>query len=106
APVWLSAPGTTSVPGRIERVSAPAPDGTQISGWLALPPSGAPHPLLLWIHGGPLSAWNSWSWRWNPWLMVAKGYAVLLPDPAFSTGYGVRMIERGWGQWGGNPYTD
>ncbi|EUA18208.1 S9 family peptidase domain protein [Mycobacterium xenopi 4042] len=28
-----------------------------------------------------MASWNSWSWRWNPWLMAAKGYAVLLPDP-------------------------
>jgi dipeptidyl aminopeptidase/acylaminoacyl peptidase len=62
--------------------------------------------MLLWIHGGPLGSWNAWSWRWNPWLMVGRGYAVLLPDPAFSTGYGMKMIDRGWGQWGGNPYTD
>jgi dipeptidyl aminopeptidase/acylaminoacyl peptidase len=104
---WLPAPGTTEVPGRIERVSATAADGTEICGWLALPEvADAPAPLLLWIHGGPLSSWNSWSWRWNPWLMVARGYAVLLPDPAFSTGYGARMVERGWGQWGGNPFTD
>jgi len=38
--------------------------------------------------------------------MVAKGYAVLLPDPALSTGYGETMIRRGWGQWGGAPYID
>ena len=30
----------------------------------------------------------------------------LLPDPALSTGYGQRMIERGWGRWGSEPYTD
>ena len=47
-----------------------------------------PAPLLLWIHGGPLGSWNAWTWRWNPWLLTAKGYAVLLPDPALSTGYG------------------
>jgi dipeptidyl aminopeptidase/acylaminoacyl peptidase len=29
-----------------------------------------------------------------------------MPDPALSTGYGQRMIDRGWGQWGGAPYTD
>ena len=34
------------------------------------------------------------------------GYAVLLPDPALSTGYGAEMIRRGWGAWGGAPYTD
>jgi dipeptidyl aminopeptidase/acylaminoacyl peptidase len=31
---------------------------------------------------------------------------VLLPDPALSTGYGQAFVERGWGQWGGPPYTD
>jgi dipeptidyl aminopeptidase/acylaminoacyl peptidase len=108
-PVELPAPGTTGAPGRVERVRTTAGDGTTIEGWLALPDGAAadsPAPLLLWIHGGPLGSWNSWSWRWNPWLMVGKGYAVLLPDPALSTGYGARMIERGWGQWGGAPFTD
>ena len=108
-PQYLLAPGETDAPGRIERVQATAADGTPIGAWLVLPDDASadqPVPLLLWIHGGPLSSWNSWSWRWNPWLLVGKGYAVLLPDPALSTGYGARMIERGWGQWGGAPYTD
>ncbi|WP_283606838.1 alpha/beta hydrolase family protein, partial [Mycolicibacterium poriferae] len=47
-----------------------------------------------------------WHWRWNPWLMVSAGYAVLLPDPALSTGYGQDFIQRGWGAWGFAPYTD
>jgi dipeptidyl aminopeptidase/acylaminoacyl peptidase len=105
----LIAPGGIEVPGRLEEVSTRAEDGTTIRGWLALPSdasAGAPAPLLLWIHGGPLSSWNAWTWRWNPWLMTAKGYAVLLPDPALSTGYGRAMVQRGWGQWGGAPYTD
>jgi dipeptidyl aminopeptidase/acylaminoacyl peptidase len=38
--------------------------------------------------------------------MVARGYAVLLPDPALSTGYGRDFISRGHGEWGGRPYTD
>jgi dipeptidyl aminopeptidase/acylaminoacyl peptidase len=62
--------------------------------------------MLLWVHGGPLHSWNAWQWRWNPWLAVARGYAVLLPDPALSTGYGREFIRRGWGNWGGAPYTD
>jgi dipeptidyl aminopeptidase/acylaminoacyl peptidase len=108
-PTELRAPGAVSVPGRLERVAGCADDGTDIGGWLALPENASaedPAPLLLWIHGGPLSSWSGWSWRWNPWLMTAKGYAVLLPDPALSTGYGAKMIERGWGQWGGAPFTD
>ena len=39
-------------------------------------------------------------------MLVAKGYAVLMPDPALSTGYGQDFIQRGWGAWGFAPYTD
>jgi dipeptidyl aminopeptidase/acylaminoacyl peptidase len=97
------------VPGTLTEVRATAEDGTPLRAWLALPSdagAGAPAPLLLWIHGGPVSSWNAWSWRWNPWLMVARGYAVLLPDPALSTGYGHAFLQRGWGRWGGRPFTD
>ena len=98
-----------TLPGRLTEVRTTVGDGDdahEVRGWLALPddaPTRAPAPLLLWIHGGPLGSWNTWSWRWNPWLMVAKGYAVLLPDPALSTGYGQDFIQRGWGRWGAEP---
>jgi dipeptidyl aminopeptidase/acylaminoacyl peptidase len=108
-PRRLRAPGQVDVPGRLEEVAGTAADGTTIRGWLALPDNASPDtpaPLVLWIHGGPLASSNSWSWRWNPWLMTAKGYAVVLPDPALSTGYGQHMLRRGWGQWGGAPYDD
>ena len=65
-----------------------------------------PAPLLLWVHGGPMSSWNGWSWRWNPWLMAARGYAVLLPDPALSTGYGQQFVARGYHDWGARPFGD
>jgi dipeptidyl aminopeptidase/acylaminoacyl peptidase len=107
--VVIPTPAATAVPGRLEELTVVVEDGTSVHAWLALPESAsadAPAPLLLWIHGGPLSSWNFWSWRWNPWLMIEKGYAVLLPDPALSTGYGRAMVQRGWGQWGGSPYAD
>ena len=97
------------VPGTLTEVTTTAEDGTPLRAWLALPEGAGPDqpaPLLLWIHGGPLGSWNAWSWRWNPWTAVARGYAVLLPAPALSTGYGQHMIERGWGAWGAAPYTD
>lgn len=95
--------------GRLERVETTAEDGSRVPAYLALPDKASadsPAPLLLWIHGGPLGSWNAWTWRWNPWLLVAKGYAVLLPDPALSTGYGQEFIQRGWGEWGKKPFTD
>src|SRR6478735_3657611 len=85
--------------GALERVETTAADGARVPAYLALPEGASaadPAPLLLWIHGGPLGSWNSWTWRWNPWLLVARGYAVLLPDPALSTGYGQDYIQRGW----------
>ena len=95
------------IPGELREVETQASDGTRIRSWLVLPQSHHfPAPLLLWIHGGPLNSWNAWSWRWNPWIAAAYGYAVLLPDPGLSTGYGQEFIQRGWGSWGGAPYTD
>jgi dipeptidyl aminopeptidase/acylaminoacyl peptidase len=97
------------VAGPLTEVSTTAADGTPLRGWLSLPPgasAASPVPLLLWIHGGPLRSWSGWSWRWNPWLAVARGYAVLQPDPAPSTGYGVDFVARAWGGWGGVPYSD
>lgn len=128
-PVLLRGPvEPPTLPGRLTEVTATAADGTPLRAWLVLPnlpapaaatppaaggPSsgaaalpGGPAPLLLWIHGGPLGSWNAWQWRWNPWLMAARGYAVLLPDPALSTGYGRSFVARGWGAWGEAPYTD
>ncbi len=98
-----------ALPGTLTEVETTAADGVRIRGWLALPQgasASSPAPLLLWIHGGPISSWNAWSWRWTPWAAVAQGYAVLLPDPALSTGYGQDFLQRGWGTWGDAPYTD
>ena len=109
-PVRLASPGSPlDLPGRLAEIEATADDGARVRAWLVLPDAAspaAPAPLLLWVHGGPVMSWNAWSWRWNPWLMAARGYAVLLPDPALSTGYGQHFIARGHGQWGGQPYAD
>ncbi|WP_277207469.1 S9 family peptidase [Isoptericola croceus] len=110
AAVVLPAPvPAPELPGTLTEVATTAADGARVRAWLALPAGASasdPAPLLLWIHGGPLNSWNAWSWRWNPWIMVARGYAVLLPDPALSTGYGQEFVARGWGAWGDKPYTD
>jgi dipeptidyl aminopeptidase/acylaminoacyl peptidase len=109
-PAALECPGVpVKVPGRLEEVEATADDGHRIRSWLVLPETASqsrPAPLLLWVHGGPMSSWNSWSWRWNPWLMAARGYAVLLPDPALSTGYGQEFIARAHHEWGARPFAD
>jgi dipeptidyl aminopeptidase/acylaminoacyl peptidase len=110
-PVPLRSPATAAspVPGTVTEVTTEADDGVALRAWLALPhgaSADSPAPLIVFIHGGPVSSSNAWSWRWNPWLLVAHGYAVLMPDPALSTGYGADFLKRGWGTWGERPYTD
>lgn len=109
-PPVLPNPGTVgALPGTLHEVQATAADGTRIQSWLVLPEGASadsPAPLVLWIHGGPLMSWNSWSWRWCPWVLAAQGYAVLLPNPALSQGFGQEFVRRGWGEWGEAPYTD
>jgi dipeptidyl aminopeptidase/acylaminoacyl peptidase len=93
---------TPSLPGRLERLTAQAPDGATVGAWLCLPDrpddaaADAPVPVQVWIHGGPFSSHNAWSWRWCPWVAVARGYAVVMPDPALSTGYGHEWLARAW----------
>ncbi|RKT53380.1 S9 family peptidase [Saccharothrix australiensis] len=108
--VALPAPGVVeSLPGTLTEIETVVADGRTVRAWLVLPTgcsADQPAPLLLWVHGGPVMSWSGWSWRWNPWLMAARGYAVLMPDPALSTGYGPEFIREGWGSWGAKPYTD
>ena len=65
-------------------------------------------PTLLWIHGGPIMAsGDGWHWRWNPLIPVAAGYAVALPNPRGSTGYGQAFIEGIWrNRYGAECYED
>jgi len=109
-PPELPNPGSLDgLPGTLTEVQATAADGSRVQSWLVLPEGASaenPAPLVLWVHGGPLMSWNSWSWRWCPWVLAARGYAVLLPNPALSQGFGQEFVRRGWGEWGGAPYTD
>jgi dipeptidyl aminopeptidase/acylaminoacyl peptidase len=97
------------LPGVVERLEATASDGQRVPAWLVRPADASadkPAPLVVWVHGGPIASWSGWFWRWNPHLLAARGYAVLLPDPALSTGYGLDYLRRGWGRWGEAPFTD
>jgi len=97
-PAFLPTPAPISeLPGTMVEVSTEVAGG-DVCGWLCLPDGvdGEQAPLLVFVHGGPFLSTNAWSWRWNPWVAVAQGWAVLLPDPALSTGYGPDWIARAW----------
>ena len=103
--VASAAPALVS-PGRLDTLSVTVEDGTTVRSWLRLPEGDGPFPMVVFVHGGPWGSWNAWTYRWNPDPFVAAGYAVLLPDPAISTGYGQHMINRGNQQLGGMPFAD
>jgi dipeptidyl aminopeptidase/acylaminoacyl peptidase len=82
----------------------------QVQGFLVRPPNFDPskkYPLKFLIHGGPQGAWgDAWSYRWNPELMAASGYVVVMVNPRGSTGYGQAFIDGVNGDWGGKAYVD
>jgi dipeptidyl aminopeptidase/acylaminoacyl peptidase len=92
--------------GGLERIRTVAADGTPLEGWLLTPKTDGPAPLLLRIHGGPLASFSSWVWGSSSWVFADAGYAVLLPDPAMSLGYGRAFVERGWDGWSATVYDD
>jgi dipeptidyl aminopeptidase/acylaminoacyl peptidase len=103
----LSTPAPVpALPGRLEEVSVEV-DGAPVRAWLCLPEGAeGPAPLMVWVHGGPFGSYNDWSWRWSPWVATARGWAVLLPDPALSTGYGPDWIARAWPHRAGLVWRD
>ncbi|HMM41807.1 MAG TPA: S9 family peptidase [Thermomicrobiales bacterium] len=86
-------------------------DETWIQG-LLVRPAGAhpPHPTVVLIHGGPTSVWGfdfpgTRSMGWVQ-LLVAAGYAVFLPNPRGSIGWGRAFAEANAGDMGGGDLTD
>ncbi|HEY1798330.1 MAG TPA: alpha/beta fold hydrolase [Stellaceae bacterium] len=62
-------------------------DGYPVHGWLVTPPTTGPHPLLLLIHGGPDTQWGYFL-NEEAQAYAAAGFAVLMPNPRGSAGYG------------------
>jgi dipeptidyl aminopeptidase/acylaminoacyl peptidase len=74
----------------VRAVSYPAADGTQIPGYLTLPPgaqSAKGLPAIVMPHGGP-SARDVWGFNWLAQFFANRGYAVLQPNFRGSAGYG------------------
>jgi len=74
----------------LELVAWESFDGQRIPGWLALPPGERPatgFPAVIWVHGGPVSQVRP-NFRPDIQMLLAQGFAVLMPNVRGSTGYG------------------
>jgi dipeptidyl aminopeptidase/acylaminoacyl peptidase len=82
-------------------------DGRTIEGLLYLPPAStsAKVPLVLFVHGGPSGVWTE---RYSPFVqyLVGHGWAVLMPNPRGSTGYGTAFAAANKNDLGGGDYRD
>lgn len=83
-------------------------DGRSIEAALFKPANSSPGrelPLILYVHGGPAGVFQE---NFYPWaqLLVARGYAVVMPNPRGSTGYGEEFLKANRADWGGGDYRD
>ncbi len=81
-------------------VSYRARDGLEIPALLTLPSAQARGlPTIVMPHGGPVSR-DGGRFDFIAAFLAARGYAVLQPQYRGSFGYGQRVLEAGFGQWG------
>jgi dipeptidyl aminopeptidase/acylaminoacyl peptidase len=93
---WISAERMR--PTRFYRYAAR--DGLSIPAQLTLPEGSGKFPLVVLHYGGP---WvRPIEWRWDPVVqfLASRGYAVFMPAPRASTGFGAKLFRAGWKQWG------
>src|SRR5262249_20117943 len=91
-----------------EYVKFKSKDGTEVAGYLYKPldyVAGKKYPTILRPHGGPVWAYYA-EFTHLAQLFAANGYAVLLPNPRGSTGYGQDFCKAIWADWGNKDYQD
>lgn len=91
----------------VQTIEYKAADGTDLTGYLTLPPGRDPHnlPVIVLPHGGPQSRdYNTFDW-WAQ-LLASRGYAVFQPQFRGSDGFGATLLEAGYGQWGRKMQSD
>jgi len=107
--------------GRQEIVHWKSSDGLEIEGLLLLPPgppAGKPYPMLTYVHGGPSGRFAA---EFSPQIgspypiqaecyplhvLAGLGYAIFMPNPRGSYGYGDKFRKANLLDWGGGDTRD
>jgi dipeptidyl aminopeptidase/acylaminoacyl peptidase len=95
-------------PVALKKFSFAGANNDTVWGWTLKPANTtAKLPISFLVHGGPQGSFaNSWSYRWNPRLFTAPGYAAVSVDFHGSTGYGQAFTDAINKNWGGWPLED
>jgi dipeptidyl aminopeptidase/acylaminoacyl peptidase len=95
-------------PVTVHRFNFAGANGDTVWGQIVKPANASGRlPVAFLIHGGPQGSFgNSWSYRWNPWVFAAPGYAAVTVDFHGSTGYGQAFTDSINRDWGGKPLED
>lgn len=98
--------------GSSEVIRWKSKDGMEIEGVLVYPigyQAGKKYPTVVQVHGGPSGWWDegfSGSWYNFAQVFAGQGWAVLLPNPRGSAGYGDAFLMANYRDWGGGDYQD
>lgn len=83
-------------------------DNLEIEGWLMKPygyQPGKKYPLVLYIHGGPHSAYGE-GWFDEFQSLAGAGFYILYTNPRGSSGTNGAFTNASRGDWGGKDYQD
>jgi dipeptidyl aminopeptidase/acylaminoacyl peptidase len=90
----------------VKPVNFTASDGQEIHGYLTLPETKGPYPLVIHPHGGPFGIRDYWKYDSIVQMLAKSGYAVLQVNYRGSGGYGKNFQKLGIGQWGSDMQQD
>ena len=91
-----------------ERFTYKSVGGLEIEAWLMRPfgyQQGRKYPIVLYIHGGPHSAYGE-NWFDEFQNLAGAGYWVLFTNPRGSSGYGADFTYATRGRWFAEDYQD
>lgn len=93
--------------GPVSRTSFLSKDGTEVHGFLVMPPTGPAKnlPTVLFNHGGPQAQFDAgFNIEWQ--IFAGHGYAVVSTNPRGGTGRGEAYAKALYADWGGPAVPD
>lgn len=86
-----------------------ASDGTEIDGWMCLPPGfdeSGKYPLIVYYYGGTSPSYAGFSHLYSPQVFASRDYVVYVLNPSGTTGYGQEFSARHVNAWGKRTAED